>query len=99
MIQAAILAYGAVASIVEVYVDFLDYQGSDGVYRRATSLGQGDHLGLLAVQLLGWGEDKGVTKQQHWIGESSFGTAWGDGGFFRWVRGEDHLGIETRAFH
>lgn len=98
MIQAAILTYGAVTSTVEVYPDFLGYGG--GVYRRAPTLGPHDLRGTTAVQLLGWGRlpAPGIEKgQQYWIGQNSFGTAWGEGGFFRWVRGEDHLGIERRV--
>ncbi|CAE8670214.1 unnamed protein product [Polarella glacialis] len=55
MIQAAILAYGAVVSLVEVYIDFLTYKKDGGVYRRAEALGPQDCLGLMAVQLIGWG--------------------------------------------
>jgi len=94
MIQAAILAYAAVATVVEVYADFLGYES--GVYHRARTLGPHDVLGVTAVQLLGWGQ-LSADGVRYWIGENSFGHAWGEGGFFRWVRGKDHLGIERRA--
>lgn len=93
--QAAILAYGAVVSVVEVYADFLGYTGTTGVYRRARTLGPHDCLGLMAVQLLGWGSDTEL--RPYWLGEAGFGEVWGRAGLFWWARGEDHLGIERRA--
>jgi len=33
------------------------------------------------------------------IGEASLGVTWGMGGYFQWIRGENHLGIERRAWH
>eukprot|EP00747_Dinoflagellata_sp_TGD_P068073 gnl/TRDRNA2_/TRDRNA2_155559_c0_seq1.p1 gnl/TRDRNA2_/TRDRNA2_155559_c0~~gnl/TRDRNA2_/TRDRNA2_155559_c0_seq1.p1 ORF type:complete len:672 (+),score=82.71 gnl/TRDRNA2_/TRDRNA2_155559_c0_seq1:303-2018(+) len=101
MMQAAILAYGAVVSMVEVYADFLDYDHNDGTYIRAHVLTDHDCLGLMAVQLMGWGVEHLVNDIQrpYWIGEGSFGKLWGKDGYFHWLRGEDHLGIEGRALH
>lgn len=39
---------------------------------------------VAAVQLSGWGTEDGV---DYWIGRNSWGTYWGDRGFFRIVRG------------
>merc|ERR1719468_521289 len=93
MIRTIILAYAAVASTVHVYADFLTYHG--GVYHGGPN-GGGGMRGVTAVQLIGWGEDG---KMPYWIGENSFGQDWGEGGYFRWLRGENHLGIEQRALY
>lgn len=111
VIQGAILSYGAVAAKIEVYADFLDYTG--GIYQRSSSLSEDNLRGVTAVQLLGWGQTQmsKVRKDgnlggeyirshtKYWIGENSFGTEWGEKGYFRWLRGKDHLGIENRAVY
>lgn len=47
-----------------------------------------------SVLLVGWGEDK-VTKQKYWIAQNTWGTNWGEDGFFRMRRGTDEYGIES----
>ena len=39
-----------------------------------------------AIQLSGWGTDE-ATGIDYWIGRNSWGTYWGEHGFFRVVRG------------
>mmetsp|Transcript_6206 Transcript_6206/g.6104 ORF Transcript_6206/g.6104 Transcript_6206/m.6104 type:complete len:100 (+) Transcript_6206:890-1189(+) len=46
------------------------------------------------VSVVGWGVDPS-TKTQYWIGRNSWGTFWGEYGFFRIQMFRDNLGIET----
>ena len=67
--------------------DFLSYKG--GVYRDTTGAKSHNH----AISIAGWGETEDGTK--YWIGRNSWGTFWGENGWFRIVRGENNLGVET----
>nr|WP_042192570.1 C1 family peptidase [Kibdelosporangium sp. MJ126-NF4]CEL19603.1 hypothetical protein [Kibdelosporangium sp. MJ126-NF4]CTQ94597.1 hypothetical protein [Kibdelosporangium sp. MJ126-NF4] len=76
-IKQHIFGYGAVAACFVVHSDFFHYR--NGVYRHTA----GRHVGGHCVVLIGWDDDA-----QCWIGKNSWGTGWGDGGFFRIGYGE-----------
>lgn len=82
-IMAEIYARGPVA--VALNADCLEYPeyepGTICMYDTCPSLT--NHI----VQLAGWGVDENGTK--FWIGRNSWGTYWGDNGWFRIVRGGD----------
>lgn len=42
------------------------------------------------VSIVGWGSKP----YPHWIVRNSWGSFWGEGGFFRIIRGTNNLGIE-----
>ena len=70
--------------------DFFGY--SKGVYApSATATEVGGH----AVALVGWGVD--AAAGPYWIVQNSWGAGWGEGGFFRIVRGQDTSTIESRS--
>jgi cathepsin C len=47
-----------------------------------------------SVTLVGWGYDE-EHQQKYWLLLNSWGKHWGEEGYFRMVRGEDHMGIES----
>ena len=83
----AIYARGPITCTIAVPDDLLDYKG--GVYRDTTGTHSLDH----SISVAGWGETEDGEK--YWIARNSWGTFWGENGWFRIVRGENNLGIEA----
>ena len=46
------------------------------------------------MSIVGWGVDGGV---DYWKAKNAWNTYWGENGFFRIVRGINHLGFESGA--
>jgi C1A family cysteine protease len=72
-----ISTYGSVTACLDVYQDFFSYGG--GVYRHIT----GDYAGGHCVVLIGYDD-----AQSCWIAKNSWGTGWGQGGYFLIAYGE-----------
>lgn len=87
-------AIGPMVACFDVYEDFGRY--SSGVYRHVT----GNKVGGHCVQVIGYDDDA-----QCWICKNSWGTGWGDQGFFRIAYGECNidatgfLGIGANPFY
>lgn len=84
---------------IEPDYDFMFYK--DGIYhglddnwmKKGTPLPEWrkvDHSVLLA----GWGEDA-ETKEKYWLIQNSWGSNWGENGYFRIRRGVDELSVES----
>lgn len=78
-IQTAILDKGPVQTSMDVYEDFFSYDG--GVYYYQ----YGDYVGIQGVKIIGWGYEDG---ESYWIAANSWGTDWGEFGFFNIYFGE-----------
>ncbi|KAL6079734.1 Cathepsin B [Balamuthia mandrillaris] len=85
-IKREIYENGPVVAGFTVYEDFYDYDG--GVYDTQEGSAEGGH----AIRMLGWGEEDG---KPYWLCANSWGTDWGENGYFKILRGENHLGIES----
>lgn len=85
-IQTEIMKNGPVEAAMMVYDDFLLYKS--GVYHHVHGLRLGGH----AVKVLGWGTEDGVA---YWLVANSWNYDWGDGGFFKILRGKNEGGIES----
>ncbi|XP_063298100.1 cathepsin B [Pelobates fuscus] len=85
-IMAEIYKNGPVEADFVVYSDFPNYKS--GVYRHV----EGQVLGGHAIKMLGWGVENGTP---YWLCANSWNSDWGDNGYFKILRGENHCGIEA----
>lgn len=76
-IKTQISTYGSVTACMDVYQDFFSYR--TGVYRHVTGSLAGGHC----ICLIGYDDAQGC-----WIGKNSWGTGWGESGFFRIAYGQ-----------
>ncbi|OQV22589.1 putative Gut-specific cysteine proteinase [Hypsibius exemplaris] len=86
-IRNDIMTNGPLAVAFDVYADFYLY--GLGIYKHTTGSSMGGH----GLTVIGWGTDGGV---DYWLMKNSWGPNWGSlGGFVKFLRGINHLGIET----
>jgi cathepsin B len=74
-VQSDLETYGPVSTWMAVYTDFYYY--STGVYSPTTN----SFLGYHAVKVIGFGYDSYYGN--YWLAQNSWGTTWGEQGFFR----------------
>lgn len=86
--MAEIAARGPIACVISVPAALETYTG--GIFNDTTGLIEPDHV----VSVVGWGEENSVP---YWIVRNSWGTFWGETGWFRLIRGTDNLGIESQG--
>jgi len=74
-VKSDLQTYGPVSTWMAVYQDFYYYKS--GVYQPTTN----SFLGYHAVKVIGWGVD--TYYGNYWIAQNSWGTSWGEKGYFR----------------
>jgi len=91
---------GPIAINMEVLGDFVAYRSGvyfhrEDLFREVKPHFNPFELTNHIVCFLGWGEISGGVK--YWIGKNSWGSGWGDGGYFKMIRGYDNCAIESMA--
>jgi len=84
--KAEIFARGPIGCGIDADTAFLAYTG--GIYSEFVLFPQIDH----EISVVGWGVENGT---EYWIGRNSWGTYWGENGFFRIKMHSENLAIET----
>ncbi len=80
------LMTGPMQTTMSVYEDFMFYSG--GIYKHVTGSMQGGH----AITLVGYNDD-----ERYWIAKNSWGTGWGEAGYFR-ISYDDDSGFADDAY-
>jgi cathepsin B len=88
-IKTAVQANGPVETQFSVYGDFYNYKS--GVYQHVTGGLEGGH----AVKIIGWGTDE-ASGLDYWLIANSWGTGWGESGFFQIKQGD--CGVDSNAY-
>jgi cathepsin X len=78
---------GPITCAMAVTQAFVNYTG--GIFVDTTGRTNLDH----DISIVGFGVDTNGTK--YWIGRNSWGSYWGEKGFFRIIRGVNNLNIES----
>lgn len=78
----ALASKGPLVAGMAVYADFLAYRS--GVYRRTSNTLRGYH----AISVIGYNDT-----EQAWICKNSWGTGWGEAGFFRIGYGQSDIDV------
>ncbi|CAJ0594838.1 unnamed protein product [Cylicocyclus nassatus] len=94
-IQKEIMTRGPVQATFIVYADFGIYKS--GIYKRVLDR-KNKRLAPHTVKIIGWGvENMNGRDVKYWLISNSWGPRWGENGFFRMIRGENHCLIESEV--
>ncbi|XP_026692608.2 tubulointerstitial nephritis antigen isoform X2 [Ciona intestinalis] len=96
-IMKEIFENGPVQAVMRVRPDFFVYKS--GVYSSTaidnTVVEPAKDNTYHSVKIIGWGEKKSNTNSgKYWTVQNSWGTHWGEGGYFRIRKGVNECGIE-----
>jgi len=89
-IRYDIFRWGPVCSAMKIYPDFYTFKGK-GIYEWNKQYQQ---VGAHAIEIVGWGEQ---SNKKYWIVKNSWGTDWGDEGYFKILRGVNECEIEENV--
>jgi len=92
LIKYNLYRWGPIATGMEIYADFYELHSPSDIYKWN---GNGPKIGGHAISIVGWGTSTIGTK--YWILKNSWGTDWGDNGYFRMIRGENNCKIEENC--
>lgn len=91
-IKYDIYKWGPVISAMQIYPDFYAFNPKKDIYRWNRL---GKPIGGHAIEITGWGVENNIP---YWQIKNSWGSEWGDEGFFKIIRGYNECKIEENIF-
>lgn len=85
-IKSVLMSGGPVTTFMIIHEDFLYYSG--GIYQHVYGIEEGGHC----ICIVGWDD---TTSPPCWIAKNSWGTGWGEMGFFKIKMGVNEVEFET----
>ena len=93
-IKHVISNYGPVVAGFMVYEDFFSYEG--GIYERNSDIFLGGHI----ISIVGYNDNlENPDEPGYWICKNSWGSSWGENGYFRIKYGECSIDEEGHCFY
>jgi len=92
-VKAAITNYGPSVLWMMIYNDFYTHYSSGVYIYDGTSASVGGHL----IAVVGWVDDSSIVNGGYWICKNSWGTSWGESGYFRIGYGQ--AGIDDYLYY
>ncbi|XP_056419551.1 tubulointerstitial nephritis antigen [Hyla sarda] len=97
-IMMEIMENGPVQAIMTVHEDFFLYK--TGIYKyTGISENKSEINDIHSVKIVGWGALRRPSHIKFWIVANSWGSTWGENGYFRIVRGKNECEIEKLMQH
>lgn len=89
---------GPVQAVIEVKEDFFLYKS--GVYQNVLSedsfAAKARQSNFHSIRIIGWGTDHPTGKPvKYWLCANSWGTDWGEDGYFKILRGTNESRVES----
>jgi cathepsin B len=91
-IRNDIYKWGPVISGMKIYENFYTFDPKTEIYEWD---GKGEQVGGHAVEITGWGIEKG---KSYWEVQNTWGKEWGIDGYFKIIRGKNECEIENNVF-
>lgn len=86
--KAEIFSRGPIACAIDATQKFEEYTG--GIFSQNLTIAVTNHV----ISVVGWGNDES-TGEEYWIGRNSWGTYWGEMGYFKIKMHSANLLIES----